>query len=1219
MNVHVTPPEGDGVRTPDPGLGSTEQMQLHAADPASSAWVSANAGAGKTYVLSLRVVRLLLEGVPPSRILCLTYTKAGAAQMTARVHSRLAEWARMDGDALAADLVRITGEPPTDEVMDRARRLFARALETPGGLKIQTIHSFCEAVLHRFPLEANVSGRFRLVDDAERDLLMRGLRAEIIAEEGGDDADSAVEAILRHGQEHALDELLRSVEASRLTLMHVLGRHGGVAGTLEALRERFGIEEGATAAGLIESAWPLEALDEDRLSTLEECARRVAGKTNLKCADIIAGIRAADGEERLALIGDLLLTQKSEVRVKDGDDGLKLSASFTGPVQKELPWLLPAMLEAATEVLDLRDRVSALALCEASAHALVFAERLQSRWRRLKHQRGLLDFDDLIARTAELLDRNGGGAWVHYKLDRGIDHILVDEAQDTSPSQWRVIGQLAGEFFNGDDGSRDRRTIFAVGDFKQSIYSFQGAEPFGFTDRQRHFAKLARNVGQTLREVQLHLSFRSVPDVLAAVDAVFGAPGHGAGLTPSGEPVVHEANRRRHAGHVDIWPVETRGDTPEPEESWTDAIDKVRQGDPVARTAQRVADTIAAWLRDGERLEAAGRPIRPGDVLVLVRKRDAFPAALTRELKDRGVPVAGADRLQLTAHVAVEDLMAIGRVTLNPHDDLSLAAALKSPLLGLGEDDLFALAHDRPEDTSLYRSLRRRAGEDERWGTAAERIAEWRQRVDTEPVFEFYARILGPDGGRRAFLSRLGEEATDVLDEFLARALETRQGALPGMESFLADLATEAPVIKREMEADGGEGPGAVRVMTVHAAKGLEAPIVFLVDCGSEPSSRQHEPRLVPVPVPGARPEPGQTEDPLAWVPSGLARPATVKITLDALKERNEEEYRRLLYVGMTRAEDRLIVCGYAGKDARDDTWHAMVSNALIGHDRCRPVEWREDDGGTREPVTYRFRTSPEDETPAETGTTGAVEELARREPPPWLHRRAAHEDGLPQPLAPCGTTALIEGEAHGVAARAGPVHGSGKVGSPEAMRRGTIVHRLLQVLPGWEAGGREAAARRYAERACSDMEPAMREAIVGAAMRVLADPGLSSLFEGEARTEVPVMGTLDVQGRPIAISGVIDRMVLTPGRLLLVDYKTGRNPPSDERGVPPVHVAQMALYRALVAPLFPDRVIDCALVYTENVSRFDLAGPRMDAMLARILERGSLDAEGGGLAPPIV
>src|SRR5690606_35083604 len=568
------------------------------------------------------------------------------------------------------------------------------------------------------------------------------------------------------------------------------------------------------------------------------------------------------------------------------------------------------------EITRVLDRVELLGMLEDTRAALVLADWLIHRYERLKSARGFLDFNDLIVRTATLLSRTDAGAWVQYKLDKGIDHILLDEAQDTSPDQWAVVRALAAEFFAGE-GSREgvARTVFAVGDEKQSIYSFQGAEPEAFDRSGREFRERVSTAMQRFEHVRLTRSFRSTEDVLAAVDLVFSDTSHRDGLTQDPEPIQHLAIRSNQPGHVELWPSLGPVDVEEPED-WTEAVDHASA--PAVRLAEQIAKTIDQWLRTGDRIEGRGRLVRPGDIMVLVRKRDRFIHPLSRQLKNRQIPVAGAGRILLTGHIAVQDLLAAARIALQPDDDLSLAALLKSPAFGVSEEALFELAAKRDKAEPLLASLRRSEMHKQTWET----LARWRNEAGYRKPFEFFSNLLARDGLRRKLIARLGAEAGDVVDEFLNFCLAAERTGVTQLEALVALLDRGGPEVKREMDQTRGE----VRIMTAHASKGLEAPIVFLVDSGGEAFVDSHMPRLMPF----LPPEQGWKGDGFLWrAGSGRVNSFAAGLAEEA-KRKAEQEYRRLLYVGMTRAEDRLIVCGYHGKRGqKEGSWHAMVQRTL--------------------------------------------------------------------------------------------------------------------------------------------------------------------------------------------------------------------------------------------------------------------------------------------------
>ena len=1170
-------------------LDWTARQQSLASDPISSAWVSANAGSGKTHVLTQRVIRLLLAGCRPSAILCLTYTKAAASEMSNRVFQRLAEWAVLPDDTLAERIAGMEGHEPDSIKLAEARRLFARALETPGGLKIQTIHAFCEALLHQFPLEANVAGHFSVLDDSAATALLAEARRSLLTATSAEEDSDLAEAfahVLDLGDETGLEALLSGIVANRTAIRRFLAEAAERAGPDLLLREAFGLAASDTQQALAEAYWPLPGLDGRNLSLYLELAEAKGGA---KAGEAAYGLKRATAEtdpfERTRILDQVFLTQAGKPKA---DSSLIAKAMITAA-----PELAGAVAQARNHVVSCREQLRIMRMFEATRAALILAERLNEDYEELKRQRSLLDFEDLIARTADLLTRDGVGAWVHYKLDQGIDHILVDEAQDTSPVQWAVIKSLAEDFFTGRSARETRRTIFAVGDEKQSIYSFQGARPERFAEERSETQKQVSQSGQHFHPVRLPLSFRSTADVLSAVDQVFALEDNARGLSADNEPVIHRSNRIGHAGAVDLWDT-VAPEMAEMEEDWTAPFDSTPDRAPSAILAGRIAHAIGDMVGRQTIIEKDHeRTIRPGDILVLVRKRDAFVNALTRALKRRGeIPVAGADRLKLTNHIAVQDLMALGRFVLQPHDDLSLAATLKSPLFDRTEDDVFKIAALRPDNTSVWshmRSLAQEAQPD--FVPMVDRLDRLIERARHGSVHDFFARILGAEGGRKNFLSRLGSEAGDILDEFLSLALEHETNALPGLQSFISALELESPEIKREQDSGRDE----VRIMTVHASKGLEAPVVFLVDSGSKAFIHSHVPKFRFLKL-GERTIP-------AWVPMKTLANSLTTADDERVRLAAEEEYRRLLYVGMTRAADRLIVCGYRGQRDNDESWQAMVTRALCANaDRCEPARFSGLDG---EWSGYRWRAPAGPVTSIGKHREEARSDFATPSPlPDALFRPLPPSPPLPRPLSPSGAGTIIEDE-DGEAAFVSPLFGKEEKSSGLALQKGRLTHRMLQMLPSLPREQQEDAARRYLTRTAAFWPSSEKQALLSSIMSVLRQPELQELFSAHAQAEVSIMGTLRLNGQAHAVSGRIDRLaVQQDGRVVILDYKTNRFPPKTPAQVPLAHRAQLAIYREILKPLYPDHPIECVLVYTETAQVITLSDTLMAQSLAELVTK---------------
>ena len=1136
-----------------------DDAQRRASHPETSVWVSANAGSGKTHALTTRVARLLLAGTAPERILCLTFTKAAAAEMSARLYKRLGGWATMPDEALAAAIADIEGSAPGGAALAAARRLFARAVETPGGLKIQTIHAFCERLLGRFPLEADVPPQFEILDERRASELMDEVRDTVLRRASAapeTPLGRALAHIVSRVDELSFGKLLSEVTGQRGNFAKMLARFGGLEGISAAIRVALSVEPGETSDSLLAG-----------IARLPEEEMRAA-------AAVLAGGTKTD-MDRAALLGAVLASPAPSDMVDDyigvflTKEMTPRSRLITKKLGEENPQAADALEREQQRVAGLVERMKAVRVAEATEAIVTIAVAILETFEKTKQARALLDYDDLIAKARALLTTSAMAPWVLYKLDGGIDHILVDEAQDTSPAQWDVVARIADEFLSGSGARGIVRTIFAVGDEKQSIFSFQGADPARFDEMKRYFEKRVKAAERQWDYVPLTRSFRSVPEVLGAVDRVFELERARNGLTASGDVDPHIAHRALDAGLVEIWELE------EPEEGeeaspWDAPLDYVTGEAPMARLAARIAQTIRGWLDSNEMLAAKARPIRPGDILILVRRRNAFVGEMVRHLKKLDIPVAGADRMVLTEQMAVMDLLALGHFVLLPEDDLTLATVLKGPFAGLTEDDLFDLAWQRKG--TLWQALKEKA-DDPRYRQAENLLSRLLDRADFEPPYEFFAHVLAGEEGRKHLLARLGPDAADPIDEFLALALEFERDHAPSLEAFLHWLERGAAEIKRDMD----QGRDEVRVMTVHGAKGLEAGIVFMPDTCAAPGGAL-DPSLLSLPPLGP-----DGPELLLWPVRKKDEDTVSAAARDRLRELRAAEYRRLLYVAMTRARDRLYVAGYRGANPPSpDCWYEMICEALIP--KAEEIALEE---GRR---LWRIEGAQRREIEADV----QPDEQEAPELPAWTSRDAPVEPSPSRPLAP----SKLPPEGLSEPAASSPVADDGAA----RFRRGSLIHRLLQTLPDLAPGERRGAAARFLSLSVHGLDGTDQEEIGNAVFHVLENPDFAGIFAPGSRAEVPVAGMIEFRGRPLLVGGQIDRLCITDAEITIVDYKTNRPPPKAAADVAPAYVAQMAAYRAVLTEIYPDRVIRCALLWTEE--------PELMLLPAEMLENALRAAE---------
>jgi len=1132
--------------------------QASAADPHAPVWVSASAGSGKTQVLTARVLRLLLQDVRPESILCITFTKAAAAEMATRVFKVLGAWARASDDQLRAEFEGL-GEIPSPERLARARTLFARCLDAEGGLKIQTLHAFAQSLLASFPLEAGIAPGFSTLDDRTAAVAIRTV------------VEAELSRAARHGDRRLLEDVACiSVAAGDQKFRSIINElirqgpnilafagTGGTQGIEPRLRALFNLPREGSVAD-----WLAEQLTDERLCWLE--LPRLAE----------AWTHGASGDQDKAARLRLWLAREAHDRADTFEElrGLFFSES-SGKAFAKLaskgaitfdPDIVTVAEQALNRVAELQDTVARFRAVETAACYLRFGFTLAAAMEAYKARVGALGFDDLIARAARLLTAEGAAQWVRYKLDMSIDHVLVDEAQDTNADQWAIVRALTEEFFAGIGTHEPGRTVFAVGDLKQAIFGFQGSDPATFIEAEKRYAAEAEAVGAELRRVPLDRSFRSVEAVLRLVDAVINQLGPQALGIREAHP--HVASRAGQTGLVALWPaIESTAAEEEEAESANGAAAEMGWQPPAERLlAEKIARQIADWLRRGEPLEARRRPVRPGDILVLVRKRSEFVRALVAELAHLGVPVAGVDRMMLAVPLAVRDILSLIRFALLPDDDLTLAEVLKSPFIGWDEDQLFDLAHGRG-DASLWTELKRWAdtGHTEA-AQASQLLHDVLAVADWAPPYEFLEIVLSDLGGRARALARFGPQARDPLDMLMEAALAYELDFPPSLQGFLDWLERGDIEVKRDPEAARDE----VRVMTVHGAKGLQAPIVILADAYALPDDRN---AMVPVPA--------QEGTVPVWYGGKAYAVGPVSQSIAVIREKQAQEHARLLYVALTRAEDRLYVAGWKPRrqiartltpwyetvaTALDELGAETLSDPLWGEVRCFRVEG---------PVTFLDR-------PGE-GDVEPVLDLPR-----WARAPAGAEPRPPRPLAPSQVATVPE-----------PPAGSPLEASTPAARRGTLIHRLLERLPATPEDAREDVARRWLERCAADLAWEAREEIIGTVLRTLHDPEIGTLFGPEALAEIPLSAVINGQ----VLSGQVDRLIVTDDTVLVVDIKTGAQVPASPEQTPLAYLQQMGAYRAALARMFPDKTIEAALLWTAGPTLMPLPGPLMEQAFAAI------------------
>ena len=1189
---------------PDPNIA-----QRQASDPHTSVWVTASAGTGKTKVLTDRVLRLMLEGAKPDQVLCLTFTKAAASVMTNRIRDELANWATCDDKTLGDKLTKLNGKKPDAATTKRARQLFAEFLDAHGGMRIQTIHSFSQSLIRRFPIESGIPPYFDVMDDQTAAEMLRESQADIlrrIQKEPDTPLAKAVHMVTPEVSEDDFAALIGELTYRRGQLLSILAEHGGLDKTVDAVYSHLGAMRGMDTTDMMQKFNSEEGLSGKApdMEALASAADILAGgsPTDLEKAKIIKAW-IMHPEQRVEIFPDyasVFLTKDNEMRKR-------LTTKATSGAQDILE-------QEATRLMDGIETIATMNAARGTEAILRLTGAILERYAEKKRSLNYLDYDDLVHSANKMMKEDNAAGWVLQKLPGDLKHILIDEAQDTNPDQWQLVAAIAEEFFTNPARKKAKdHTIFVVGDEKQSIFSFQRADPKEFARRKKMFSELVKKSGGKWRAVDMEIAFRSSPAITQAVDAVFANPEASDGLFDQDEAadkqVHHDPFRRGQAGLVEVHPI-IRSEQPEEAKPWSLPLTREDVSDPAADMADKIADQVKEWLDNGEQLPSRKRPVNPADIMILVRRRSAFVDHMVRALKKRDIPVAGADRMSLREQIVVMDLVALGEVLLFPRDDYKLASVLKCPLIGMNDKQLEDLAVGRAGN--LWDALKDKATDEKAdpvYKATWDYLSGQQERLNEERPYEFYSSILmdacpaHQKSGLYAMYSRLGFEAEDPLVEFMNAVERFEKIHVPSLQGFLAWLDAGEAEVKREINLNA-DSPR-VHIMTVHGAKGLEAPIVILPDTTGVPSDNTR-----------ARPKflwpEGDRKVPL-WVPRADLESKAFTAEREKAEKDRDREFRRLLYVAMTRAADRLYVYGSQNRDKlQEKSWYGLIQKGLVENlkDNVKEVDLpvANDNKGVEEAKAVP---AAKDDAPPTAGPEKIlrfeVKQTANAQPdgvkplgkkrttgiPVWARELPKSDQTPIEKFRPSEYKATADNYS-----ASSPLEGAGEM---YHRTLGTVVHNLFEFLPSLPEEDREAAAKKFLAKPAWALSEKDQEQSLTQVMAILKDPEFGKIFGPNSRAEVSITGLFDKDGQKQMMSGQIDRLVVDDKTVLIIDFKNSRKVPKDQNGVQTTYVMQMASYRLALKQMYPDKQVKCALLYTREAKLVPISGHKLNAAVRKI------------------
>ena len=1097
-------------------IAQASYQQRLASDPKTSVWVEASAGTGKTKVLSDRVLRLLLDGVLPSRILCLTYTKAAAVEMNNRIAEKLSKWAVASKEKLIKELENLLGRAisENDDILSKSRRLFALLLDTPGGVKIQTIHSFCQEILKRFPLEAKISPYFEVMDDRSSREALADIKKEILNNSLSKEVNEALSFLIATSGEYKFPQIMESITVQRNLIEACLSKYESVEKLSDKIALDFGVNKDCSLEKIEAEFW--HELDVDKLKVV---IKALDAGTDTSVKKAIALAKARD-EKNLSAFLSAFLTDEGKPRAK-----ILVKASI-----ERFPEAESYCAYFVTLCENLLEKTKTINLFLATKSVLVLASEMLEKYHDYKKTHSKLDYNDLIVITKKMFESPKVAEWILYKLDGGIDNVLIDEAQDTSPEQWAIVKSITSEFFSGKGNHEKEPTVFVVGDRKQSIYSFQGADPAEFEKMHQYFEEES----DKFKTVNMEVSFRSTAAILDTVNTVFDFDKAKKGVVADNQNIMHVPSRIGDGGRVELWELVEQEEGDNNDKIWLPPVERIGVASSSAKLANKIAETIKEKVTKGELLKSKGRPLQYGDFLILVQRRSAFVEEMVRACKNIGVNIAGVDKIKLNEQIVVADLLSLAKFVLLPEDDLNLACLLKSPLFNLNDDDLFNLCYGR-ENTSVWSRLL----EDDRYEKQTSQLKYLLFMAQDVRPFELFSYVLNNFEGRKKFVERLGKDCEDAIDVLINLSLNFEKDHIPSLQLFVEWMEADEAEVKRDLEQGDNN---AVRLMTVHGSKGLQAPIVILPDA-TRVKGVSKEARLY------------KNDDLLLYPLNKECYNKKCDILAEQEKELALDEYHRLLYVALTRAEECLCICGFKKKNKpNSESWYEIIKEAfakIAVEDKKLGLVY--DVEQKIEPEKIEIK----------------KENISEVKLFNWLQKPAKEEGGLAKPLTPSHQEESL------VTALSPLVENSNE----RLYARGKIIHKMLQFLPSAEEKLRKNLIDNFLEKQVSDFDETEKSKIKKEVLELLSNPVFAPLFSQNSVAEVALMG---VVGEHI-ISGQIDRLVVCDDKVMIVDYKTNRPAAEKLEDVPNAYIKQMRSYKQLVQNIYPDKKIEVFILWTNT------------------------------------